>query len=69
MVEQDDANGLKKALTTLFNDPKLRQKLSEQAKVTAKNYAWPKVMDRVEKFYQAAADQPKKNRIRKLIKE
>jgi GT2 family glycosyltransferase len=57
IVEHDDVEGLKKALTKLFNDPELRGRLGSEAKKTAENYEWDKVMKKVAKFYEGVAKQ------------
>ena len=55
MVEQDDAEGLKLALEKMFSDSKLRTRLSEEGKKTAKNFRWQTIMDKSEAFYRGIA--------------
>jgi GT2 family glycosyltransferase len=57
MVEHDDVDGLRKALEKLFNDSALRKKLGAEAKKTAEQYEWGKVMKKVTKFYEGVAKQ------------
>lgn len=52
MIEHDDVPGLQKALTTLFENPDLRKKLSREARKTASAYEWDKVIKKVEAFYE-----------------
>ncbi len=51
MVEQDNEEALAAAIKKLFNDPKLREKLSREALKTVKNYRWDVVTDKLEAFY------------------
>lgn len=55
MVEQDDTEGLKEAITKIFNDTVLRQRLSAEGIKTAKKFRWPVIMDQSEKFYRKVA--------------
>jgi GT2 family glycosyltransferase len=55
IVEQDNAQQLTVALQKLLDDPALRKKLSNEAKKTAQNFAWPKIMKRVTAFYEEVA--------------
>jgi GT2 family glycosyltransferase len=57
IVEHDDVEGLKKALTKLFNDPELRSRLGAEAKKTADDFEWDRVMKKVAKFYEGVAKQ------------
>jgi GT2 family glycosyltransferase len=57
IVEHDDVEGLKKALEKLFNDPALRKRLGDEAKKTADEFEWGKVMKKVSKFYEQVAKQ------------
>ena len=51
MVEQDDAEGLSKAINKLLKSPKLRNKLSAEGLNTAKQYRWDVVAAQAEKFF------------------
>lgn len=55
MVEHDDVEGLEKALSKLFADPALRKRLSAEAKKTAREFRWEKIIDRIGRFYQDVA--------------
>jgi GT2 family glycosyltransferase/glycosyltransferase involved in cell wall biosynthesis len=55
MVEQDDAEGLSRALRRLLSDDKLRAKLSTEALKTVKEFRWPAIIDRAEAFYRRVA--------------
>jgi GT2 family glycosyltransferase/glycosyltransferase involved in cell wall biosynthesis len=57
MVEHDDVAGLKNALERLFNDKKLRTKLSNAALKTTQNYTWEVITDKLEAFYKEVAKQ------------
>lgn len=57
IVEHDDVEGLRKALTKLFNDPELRKRISAEARKTAAAYEWDKVIKKVAKFYEKVAKQ------------
>lgn len=57
MVEHDDVDGLQKALEKLFKDSTLRKRLGAEAKKTAENYEWNKVMKQVAAFYERVAKQ------------
>ena len=51
MVDQNDAEGLKKALNRLFGDKELRDRLAKEGLKTVKNYRWNVIMDKAEKFF------------------
>ena len=51
MVDQNDAEGLKKALDRLFGDKGLRDRLAKEGLKTVKNYRWNVIMDKAEKFF------------------
>lgn len=55
LVEQDNEEALAAAIQRLFNDPKLREKLSREALKTVKNYQWEPVIDRLVGFYDDVA--------------
>lgn len=55
MVDHDDTQALSKAIEKLFNDSRLRDKLSSQALNTVKKYQWDVVIDKVEAFYKELA--------------
>jgi glycosyltransferase involved in cell wall biosynthesis len=57
IVEHDDVDGLKKALEKLFKDKALRDRLGAEAKKTAEEYEWGKVIKKVAKFYEGVAKQ------------
>lgn len=57
IVEHDDIEGMTKAITKLFNNRQLRDKLSKAGIATAKKYQWDVIMDKVEKFYKEIARQ------------
>lgn len=52
LIEHDDVEGLRKALTKLFANPALRKRLGENARKTAKNYEWNAVIEKLAKFYE-----------------
>lgn len=51
MVEQDDTEGLKKAIARLQKDKKLRDKLAKEALKTTKKFRWDAVVDKAEQFF------------------
>lgn len=57
IVEHDDIDGLKNALTKMFKDPELRKRLGAEAKKTASAYEWDKVVKKVAAFYKKVAKQ------------
>ena len=57
IVEHDDVEGMTKALQQLFDNPKLRAKLSAAGIKTAQNYRWKVIMDKVEAFYKEVSRQ------------
>lgn len=56
IVEQDDAEGLAKAVSKLFNDGNLRDALASRALKTAEDYRWDEVINRIEKFCRKIAE-------------
>ncbi len=55
MVEQDNEESLAAALQKLFDNPKLREKLSREALKTVKKYQWEPVVDQLVDFYNDVA--------------
>lgn len=55
MVEQDDDKALSAAIDRLFNDEKLRDRLSKSALQTTKQYRWDVIMKKVDNFYKEVA--------------
>ncbi|WP_159600149.1 glycosyltransferase family 4 protein [Agromyces humi] len=51
IVDQDDSDGLARAISRLLGDEELRRKFSESGLETARRYAWPVVLDELEDFY------------------
>ncbi len=51
MVEQDDVEGVKKAIKKLMNDKKLRDRLAKEALETVKDYRWDAVTNKAKKFF------------------
>lgn len=51
MVDQDDAEGLKKAISKMLNNKKLRDQLACEGLKTVKNYRWDAIVNKAEKFF------------------
>jgi GT2 family glycosyltransferase len=51
IVEQDDTEGLKRAIDKLMSDKKLRDKLAREALKTVKNFQWEVIANKAEKFF------------------
>lgn len=51
VVEQNDTDGLKRAIERLLSDEKLRNKLAAEALRTVKNFQWESVTNKAEKFF------------------
>lgn len=56
IVEQDDADGLSKAIEKVLYDKKLSAKLSKAGIETAANYQWPVISKKVSRYYASIAD-------------
>lgn len=69
LIEQDNPEALKKAITRLLKDDKLRERLGANGVKTAKKFDWPKVIDQLEEYYKHVAAQPKRAHIKKVIKQ
>lgn len=55
IVEHDNVNGLAKSIDKLIKDEKLRNKLSQEALKTVKQYRWDVIINNIEKFYKEIA--------------
>jgi GT2 family glycosyltransferase len=51
MVDQDDAEGLSKAIARMLDDKKLRERLSTEALKTVKDFRWGAIANKAEKFF------------------
>jgi GT2 family glycosyltransferase len=51
MVEQDDAEGLSKAIEKMLSDKDLRERLSGEALKTVKDFQWDAIMKKANKFF------------------
>jgi glycosyltransferase involved in cell wall biosynthesis len=49
LVEPENANKLKEAITTLMNNEKIRNKMSKNCKKEIKKYSWGKIIQQIEK--------------------
>jgi glycosyltransferase involved in cell wall biosynthesis len=54
IVEQDDVEGLARAIERVMGDPALQESLRIAGLKTAKDYRWSVVMDQLEQFYDSA---------------
>ena len=55
LMADDDAGSVRAAIERLMGDPALRARLSEEGRRTAEAYAWPGLIDRVERFLEELA--------------
>lgn len=69
MVEKDDIEGTQEAITKLFKDKKLQDKLRKNGLKTARNYTWPVVMRKIDKFYNEISSETKHNYILKAMEK
>ncbi|MEK7603244.1 MAG: glycosyltransferase [Patescibacteria group bacterium] len=56
IINQDDPEDLKNALSRVFEDKNLRNRLSEAGLNTAKKYQWGAITDKIEAFYKELAE-------------
>jgi glycosyltransferase involved in cell wall biosynthesis len=57
MIEQNNPIDMKEKIEKALSDKKLRDRLRKEGYVTAKKYGWPKITDKLEKFYNEVAKQ------------
>ena len=60
LMADDDPAAVRAALQRILGDPELRARLSEEGRRTAARYAWPDLIDRVERFFEDIAPTPPK---------
>jgi GT2 family glycosyltransferase len=58
LMADDDPASVRAALERLMREPELRARLSEEGRRTAQEYAWPELIDRVERFFEEVAPAP-----------
>jgi glycosyltransferase involved in cell wall biosynthesis len=58
LMAEDDPASVRAALERLLADPELRARLSDEGRRTAAGYAWPALIDRVERFFEEVAPDP-----------
>ena len=58
LMAQDDPASVRSALERLLGDPELRERLSVEGRRTAERYAWPGLIDQVERFFEDVAPDP-----------
>jgi glycosyltransferase involved in cell wall biosynthesis len=57
-MAEDDPASVRAALERLLADDELRQRLSAEGRRTAERYAWPGLIDQVERFFEDVAPGP-----------
>jgi glycosyltransferase involved in cell wall biosynthesis len=55
LMVDDDPASVRAALERLLGDPELRARLAEGGRRTAREYAWPALLDRIEEFFEEVA--------------
>lgn len=68
MVEKDDVKGLATTIDRVLSDDKLRQRLTIAGLKTARDYTWPVVGQKLDRYYRSLAAQPNKQYIEDRIK-
>jgi GT2 family glycosyltransferase/glycosyltransferase involved in cell wall biosynthesis len=58
LMAQDDPASVRNALERLLSDRELRERLSAEGRRTAERYAWPGLLDQVERFFEDVAPDP-----------
>jgi GT2 family glycosyltransferase/glycosyltransferase involved in cell wall biosynthesis len=58
LMAQDDPASVRAALERLMRDRELRERLSAEGRRTAERYAWPGLIDQVERFFEDVAPDP-----------
>jgi GT2 family glycosyltransferase/glycosyltransferase involved in cell wall biosynthesis len=58
LMAQDDPASVRAALERLLSDRELRERLSAGGRRTAERYAWPGLLDQVERFFEDVAPDP-----------
>jgi GT2 family glycosyltransferase/glycosyltransferase involved in cell wall biosynthesis len=59
LMADDDPASVRAALERLFGDEELRARLSSEGRRTAERYAWPGLIDQVERFFEDVAPDPR----------
>ena len=59
MIEQNNPIDMKEKIEKALSDKKLRDRLRKEGYDTAQKYGWPKITDKLEKFYSEVAKQKK----------
>jgi glycosyltransferase involved in cell wall biosynthesis len=55
LMAEDDPESVRAALERLYGDPELRARLSAEGRRTAERYAWPGLVDEIERFFEDVA--------------
>jgi GT2 family glycosyltransferase/glycosyltransferase involved in cell wall biosynthesis len=58
LMVQDDPASVRAAMERLLGDRELRERLSAEGRRTAERYAWPGLIDQVERFFEDVAPDP-----------
>jgi glycosyltransferase involved in cell wall biosynthesis len=58
LMAEDDPASVRGALERLMGDHELRERLAAEGRRTAESYAWPGLIDQVERFFEEVAPDP-----------
>jgi GT2 family glycosyltransferase len=69
LVEQDNDNQLRDAISKIFSSPDLRDKMSRECIKTAQRFGWSEISKQLASFYQDVSRQPSGEVVQSILKK